>query len=254
MKTDAPILVTGAAGFIGFHVSKALIAQGRRVVGFDNINDYYDTKLKFSRLDILKDMPGFTFIKGDLSDPKAINELFDQHRPDYVVNLAAQAGVRPVHQGHRHQGADGAGGPRRPAREGAGRGRAHRVGPVVHLRPGGAPARRLPIQHRLPAALARGAAHRGVAAEGGRAPQGRGAAGDRRGAGLQQGRVPVEEVPEDLGRLLERARLSRQALPAQLVALRLRVGLAGRRRGAGQAVPGRLRPGAAQDRRDQAAC
>lgn len=86
--------ITGAAGFIGFHLSKMLLEQGAAVVGFDNINDYYDTKLKISRLNILEKYNNFTFIKGDLADKQAIDNLFSEFKPQIVVNLAAQAGVR----------------------------------------------------------------------------------------------------------------------------------------------------------------
>lgn len=88
------ILVTGAAGFIGFHLSKRLLESGRTVVGFDNLNDYYDTKLKDARLDILSKYENFTFIKGDLADKQAVDGVFEKYRPEIVVNLAAQAGVR----------------------------------------------------------------------------------------------------------------------------------------------------------------
>ncbi|WP_316167190.1 MULTISPECIES: NAD-dependent epimerase [unclassified Bradyrhizobium] len=91
---DHPILVTGAAGFIGFHLSQRLLAEGRQVVGIDNINAYYDPKLKEARLDILKRQPGFTFHKLDLVDRAGIKALFAQHRFPIVVHLAAQAGVR----------------------------------------------------------------------------------------------------------------------------------------------------------------
>lgn len=87
-------LVTGAAGFIGFHLSKRLLEAGAEVVGFDNINDYYDTSLKYDRLKILQEYKSFNFIKGDLSDKDAVDRLFSEGRFDLVVNLAAQAGVR----------------------------------------------------------------------------------------------------------------------------------------------------------------
>ena len=89
-----PILVTGAAGFVGFHLSKRLLEEGKTVIGFDNVNDYYDVRLKTARLDILNEYEGFTFIKGDLADKQAVEAIFSEYRPEIVVNLAAQAGVR----------------------------------------------------------------------------------------------------------------------------------------------------------------
>ena len=88
------ILVTGAAGFIGFYLSKRLLEQGEEVVGFDNLNDYYDPKLKQARLEILAGFDKFTFVKGDLADKEAVGRVFAGHKPELVVNLAAQAGVR----------------------------------------------------------------------------------------------------------------------------------------------------------------
>ncbi len=88
------VLVTGAAGFIGFHLCSRLLELGATVVGFDNINNYYDVTLKYARLDILKKQPGFTFVKGDLADGEAVERLFAEGNFDIVVNLAAQAGVR----------------------------------------------------------------------------------------------------------------------------------------------------------------
>lgn len=90
----APILVTGAAGFIGFHVANRLLMDGHRVVGFDNLNPYYDVRLKQARLDILTAHPGFTDIRADLADREAVEAVFADYRPDYIVHLAAQAGVR----------------------------------------------------------------------------------------------------------------------------------------------------------------
>ena len=88
------ILVTGAAGFIGFHLTRRLLAAGHEVVGFDNVNDYYDVNLKLDRLNIIEAIPGFRFVRADLSDRGAVLNLFAQERFDIVVNLAAQAGVR----------------------------------------------------------------------------------------------------------------------------------------------------------------
>jgi len=91
------ILVTGAAGFIGFHLIKALLDQNYMIIGIDNINDYYDVELKNNRLKTLKDHPKseyFSFIKLDLADREAMAALFSNHEFDVVVNLGAQAGVR----------------------------------------------------------------------------------------------------------------------------------------------------------------
>ncbi|MFD1173236.1 GDP-mannose 4,6-dehydratase [Oceanobacillus picturae] len=87
-------LVTGVAGFIGFYLSKKLLDQGCKVIGIDNVNDYYDVKLKHTRLDLLKPYEQFTFIEGDIANKERIMDLFANHNPDIVVNLAAQAGVR----------------------------------------------------------------------------------------------------------------------------------------------------------------
>ena len=88
------ILVTGAAGFIGFHTSNKLLARGDTVVGLDNLNDYYDVNLKKSRLALLEAHAGFSFAKVDLQDREAVAAVFAQHPFDAVINLAAQAGVR----------------------------------------------------------------------------------------------------------------------------------------------------------------
>jgi UDP-glucuronate 4-epimerase len=88
------VLVTGAAGFIGFHLSRRLLAAGNQVVGLDNLNDYYDVRLKQDRLAQLEEHPGFTFCRMDLSDRQAVSDLFKEQGFDRVVNLAAQAGVR----------------------------------------------------------------------------------------------------------------------------------------------------------------
>jgi len=87
-------LVTGAAGFIGFHLSRRLLERGDRVIGIDNLNAYYDVNLKKARLCKLEEIPGFTFHKLDLVDREGVNRLFAENNFDYVVNLAAQAGVR----------------------------------------------------------------------------------------------------------------------------------------------------------------
>lgn len=87
-------LVTGGAGFIGFHLSKRLLEAGATVIGFDNLNDYYDVNLKYRRLDILKQQDHYTFVKGDLANKAEVNALFEEYSPDIVVNLGAQAGVR----------------------------------------------------------------------------------------------------------------------------------------------------------------
>lgn len=88
------ILVTGAAGFIGFHTAKRLLARGDEVVGLDNLNDYYDVGLKQARLAQLQPLPGFRFERLDLADDAAIAQLFARERFQRVVHLAAQAGVR----------------------------------------------------------------------------------------------------------------------------------------------------------------
>ena len=88
------VLVTGAAGFIGSYLSERLLGTGHSVIGFDNMNDYYDVKLKEARLNLLEKYEKFSFIKGDLADKSAVEELFKKFKPDIVVNLAAQAGVR----------------------------------------------------------------------------------------------------------------------------------------------------------------
>jgi UDP-glucuronate 4-epimerase len=88
------VLVTGAAGFIGFHVAEQLLSGGREVVGLDIVNNYYDPRLKEARLDILRRHPNFSFVKLDLADRTTTKSLFAQHRFPSVVHLAAQAGVR----------------------------------------------------------------------------------------------------------------------------------------------------------------
>jgi len=88
------VLVTGAAGFIGYHVAQALLDEGRDVVGLDNLNDYYDVRLKEARLARLTGAPGFRFVKADVADRAAIADLFGDRRIRSVIHLAAQAGVR----------------------------------------------------------------------------------------------------------------------------------------------------------------
>ncbi len=88
------VLVTGAAGFIGFHLSRRLLDQGCRVVGLDNLNDYYDVNYKTARLSQLSAYPDFTFVRGDLADRSGLARLFEETAFDVAVNLAAQAGVR----------------------------------------------------------------------------------------------------------------------------------------------------------------
>ena len=88
------VLITGAAGFIGFHLARRLLDEGAVVCGFDNLNDYYDVRLKESRLSILKGSPCFSFVRGDLADAAAVEAVFSSFAPEIVVNLAAQAGVR----------------------------------------------------------------------------------------------------------------------------------------------------------------
>ena len=88
------ILVTGAAGFVGAGVSRALLARGHTVVGIDNLNDYYDPALKQARLELLDPEPSFSFIKIDISDRDSVAQLFQSEKPQRVVHMAAQAGVR----------------------------------------------------------------------------------------------------------------------------------------------------------------
>lgn len=88
------ILVTGAAGFIGFHVARRLLEKGHSVVGLDNLNSYYDPRLKDARRGVLAKHDGFRFVEGDIADRRAVAALFAEHRFPYVVHLAAQAGVR----------------------------------------------------------------------------------------------------------------------------------------------------------------
>lgn len=91
---DRAVLVTGAAGFIGFHVAQRLLSGGHEVVGVDSVNAYYDPRLKEARLDLLKRHANFSFVKLDLADRGSTKSLFGQHRFPIVIHLAAQAGVR----------------------------------------------------------------------------------------------------------------------------------------------------------------
>ena len=92
------ILVTGAAGFIGYHITKRLINSGIKVIGFDNLSDYYDPNLKSCRIKDLtnnsRDKTRFVFIKGDLVEKDLLNSIFSKYKPTTVIHLAAQAGVR----------------------------------------------------------------------------------------------------------------------------------------------------------------
>ena len=88
------ILVTGAAGFIGAHTAKALLARGDEVVGIDNFNPYYDLALKRARLDELQNNPRFEFQSIDLTEKKSLNDLYTRVKPDRIIHLAAQPGVR----------------------------------------------------------------------------------------------------------------------------------------------------------------
>lgn len=94
LNINGTCLITGAAGFIGYFLAERLLEHGYHVIGVDNINDYYDVALKFARLAKLSRYAHFTFIRGDIADKDTIMDLFATHKPDLVVNLAAQAGVR----------------------------------------------------------------------------------------------------------------------------------------------------------------
>ena len=94
MATVDPVLVTGAAGFIGFHVARRLVEVGREVIGIDNLSPYYDPKLKQARLQQFAGAKNFKFVRLDLADRAATAALFAEHRFPFVIHLAAQAGVR----------------------------------------------------------------------------------------------------------------------------------------------------------------
>ncbi|MGZ5850351.1 MAG: NAD-dependent epimerase/dehydratase family protein, partial [Methyloceanibacter sp.] len=88
------VLLTGAAGFIGYHTAARLLDRGHEVIGFDNLNAYYDVSLKEARLARLKEREGFRFLKADLGDRTAVEATFAAEQPKRVIHLAAQAGVR----------------------------------------------------------------------------------------------------------------------------------------------------------------
>jgi len=92
--SDKTILVTGAAGFIGFHIAHQLVAEGRDVIGLDNLNNHYDPALKLARLELLRANSRFSFVQADLADRPLVASLFAKHRFAAVIHLAAQAGVR----------------------------------------------------------------------------------------------------------------------------------------------------------------
>ncbi len=88
------ILITGAAGFIGFHTARKLLQQGNDIIGIDNINDYYDPNIKIARIALLKEFDNFKFYKADITDKNLLNSLFKEHAVQRIIHLAAQAGVR----------------------------------------------------------------------------------------------------------------------------------------------------------------
>lgn len=94
LDTNKTYLITGGAGFIGFFLSKSLLDKGAKVIGFDNMNDYYEVSLKEARLEILSKYDNYIFIKGDLADKEAVFKAYEEYKPEIVVNLGAQAGVR----------------------------------------------------------------------------------------------------------------------------------------------------------------
>ena len=94
LDVNKTYFITGGAGFIGFYLSKLLLEKGARVIGIDNLNDYYEVSLKESRLAILKEFPSYHFVKGDIADKDVVFQIFQEYTPEIVVNLAAQAGVR----------------------------------------------------------------------------------------------------------------------------------------------------------------
>ena len=94
MNKNKKILITGTSGFIGFSLALNLLKKGHKILGYDSINDYYDVNLKLSRNKILKKFKNFNFIKGELEDQKKLNKNVLKFRPQIIIHLAAQAGVR----------------------------------------------------------------------------------------------------------------------------------------------------------------
>lgn len=94
LDTAKTYLITGGAGFIGYFLSKRLLEHGARVIGFDNLTDYYDVRLKEERLKNLMQHKEYTFYKGNLANEEDVTNVFGEYHPDIVVNLGAQAGVR----------------------------------------------------------------------------------------------------------------------------------------------------------------
>ena len=94
LDVNKTYLITGGAGFIGFFLTKSLLEKGATVIGVDNLNDYYEVSLKEERLRILSGFADYTFMKADIADKEAMFRVFEEYKPDIVVNLAAQAGVR----------------------------------------------------------------------------------------------------------------------------------------------------------------
>ena len=94
LDVNKTYLITGGAGFIGFFLTKSLLEKGATVIGVDNLNDYYEVSLKEERLRILSSFADYTFMKADIADKEAMFRVFEEYKPDIVVNLAAQAGVR----------------------------------------------------------------------------------------------------------------------------------------------------------------
>lgn len=93
-KNNKIYLLSGVAGFIGSYLSKKILTEGNRVIGIDNLNDYYDIKLKKARLNQLEKFERYKFIKEDISNKEAIEKIFEEYKPNIVINFAAQAGVR----------------------------------------------------------------------------------------------------------------------------------------------------------------